>query len=323
MSSTRWCQGFPELSTRELSDAEKRTLRRERTWRLLEMLSLPPAALLVPILVGTLLFWLLPDAHSLVVVPTTLFLFGAAFALLRVRDCFRRRRAIARDLKAGRVYAFGGATTLAASQAAIALLRQSGAPQSTSIEFETLAGSGRLWTVQGEPPRRYVLLEYATPADVPEHARIAAEWVRPVVSGALPANALHMNTRMLTESELEELNQHARRAVIKLFQRSLIVVVLGALSVRAWVVLGARANIIVIGFLVFLVSLLGRWREVLKFALLLRRDRLHGQVCIVRVAAAADGSLSPPTEHLPASKLLWSEDGRPARWRSLRAGVET
>jgi hypothetical protein len=181
-----------------------------------------------------------------------------------------------------------------------------------TLTVEVLPRSGMVWRVNERRPAPMFALRSRT-SRAPEHARMAANFVRPVEG----ADGLYAHRRALDEGEREELQAYLKVTHPLHLVAMLLMIVTGCLFLvtsTASDVLGIAA-----GTLLLLIgaSRLFRLGRSLRLARRLRADAREAYVIIVR---RSDGDeLGEATEFLPLSHVVWSEGGRPATWRRISA----
>jgi hypothetical protein len=307
---------------RALTDAERVELATERgrlVWRA-ALFGLAAPCVFVGVLVTAAI-----GAPMLPVPGRILWAFLAVGALivmgvlaLKTLDLLRRRRRIAADLRRGEVACFEGGARAAVSERTRIILARENFPVdgALSVAFESLCGSGRLWSVGGVRSRSWMLLPLQTPAAMPEHATVAANWVRPVASQGTAT--LLARTRLLSIDERAEIAGLLRRSLRRTMREAVgVVITLGLVmpgSLRARSAMGLRLA----GATLCALVLLRFGRKLardLRLARALSRDRANGMVQIVRTRAREDAEMSPATEILPASRVAWTRGGEPVPWR--------
>lgn len=315
--------GYPHVASRRLDVMEGAQLERERRRQLLEVAAVSLAPLLLPVLLGITAAAVGIRADVAAVIGAACFVFGTAAALLRARDLVVRRRWTAKDIARGLVLEFARPDAMDSNSPLVstspsAAWEASPDPREEppiTVRFEILAQSGRLWTSDGQRVRGYQRLPVARVVELPRHAQIAAQWVRPVPLAMPEAQRLHAGTRPLSNQELVELRRHERRA-----WRSRV------LPIGIWVafVCLAIGNAVidhVTNFQSFAAAVLGlafilRLVQNLRLAWGFHRDVEVGLVEIYRIESDPE-TLSPALELLPVSRIPWSEGGVPAIWRSV------
>jgi hypothetical protein len=279
----QWYAGLPRTGVRAMTADELAHLvdlrvdaRRELIWSY---------AFIVGVLACGVVLALLQEART-VVVP----LFWTAILMLRSRraQSFSRThaflRASQRDLASGAVLVCGDA----------------------EVTIEVLPESELLWTVNGILKHERVFVARGTTALVPDHAVMAANFLKPVNENV----AAHQ--RRLSDDELGELLRHmpavtfARALFAVLAIAAIAAGVFGAIEVH-----GGMITLAAIGGLV-------AWRTIppvvqtFRARMRMRRDVAERYAVIVRAVGA-----QTTIEFLPHSRILWTEDAQPARWRRV------
>jgi hypothetical protein len=178
------------------------------------------------------------------------------------------------------------------------------------MTMEVLTGSNIIWSRNGEPLEPFVVAHSATTAAVPPHARMAANYVKPVEW----SQEVLVHRRAMTASEIRELDSYAPRPLAAL----LILAVAGAVAAVSsfGLALAGRLNTLFppVAFLVVSVLSLRYWWRARKRRKTIAADVEACYVVILRSALA-----EPPgqaEEILPFSHIYWTLDGKAARWRT-------
>jgi hypothetical protein len=177
------------------------------------------------------------------------------------------------------------------------------------VALEVLSASHLMWTSDGEPVTTRVTLHPNVIARPPDHAALAANFVRPVDDDSL----LLLHQRALTVHEREELESYAPLPQVPLLVLAMVGVAGGAWSVK--LAMGKAITALAPG-LVFLlagVTASARIYRMYKERKLIATDLELGYVLIAR--ERTDSELGPPREFLPVSRIRWTEAGAPADWR--------
>jgi hypothetical protein len=263
---------------------------------------------------------------------------------LLARDAFRRSRGLRRDLSVGVVKRFAGrlGPDTVADETLLFLQKARLIPRDAEGEWwiEVLAGSGRVWRVRGELVRHWIVALSAEVPEPPPVAAVAAQWLEPVAESQ--EGTLLGGRRELSEAEREELRRFAGRlwrhplpwAVGFTLWLSMPVTVLifaghSDSGVDWWI---RFAFLAAVTLWIDLHLLRALW-----IARRLQQDAREGQVLIFRThpgpaPVPSEGGLTKPDEPLekerdllpetvevlPQSQWCWTEDGRPAAWRTVR-----
>lgn len=172
------------------------------------------------------------------------------------------------------------------------------------VRLEVLPASHLLWSRNGVREDGLLLLSRGETAALPEHARMAARYLRPW------DETTSVHQRPLTEAEHAELAGYV--PPFPLARVAAVVVLLLAIGMAVPYALRADAKLL---FLILIpaaaVWLLGRSAlGAIRWRAGLRADLAERIAVIVRTES--DQRLR---EVLPHASLLWSEDGAPAAWR--------
>ena len=308
----RFCAGIPVVAQRALTGAERDALRAR-------LGALRGYAILGALPTLALAAFLQALAHRSSVQPVmgverflllTCLLLGPALALAGAAltaFAIQRLLFLHADLKGGLVLRFkgpipDGALDVGARTLVRARLVRSGA---THV-LEVIAGSGRLASVDHEPPKSHFVV------DITEVAGAA-------LTGTTAELAPGANrTRRLDDDEARELNAHARRfALTTLLDLVLLVLLIGVfagvVSLHAPTRIRAPIALAVFAGAAFV------FRRLLVAARLtraVRADAIARTVIAFRPPSEPDGEPEPVVELLGNSKLPWTHDGRPTRWRT-------
>lgn len=171
-------------------------------------------------------------------------------------------------------------------------------------EFEVLLASGLIWTYKGARQHTITLLPRASTAPVPEHARLAMNYVKPFDDN------VSVHQRPLSDAEVSELATYAPDVP---YLRAL----LGAMTIGAAIV--ALSNVpsfppVIFASVAICVFITWRIGRGLAMVIGTRRD-VHRDIAeryVVIVRRTEDQQLF---EVLPHSHYVWTEAGQPATWR--------
>ena len=314
---TTRCFGYPKVASRRLKDAEVLALHGERRAQLVHLFALLALPVAAPTALVMLAMLLGLSATLAVMLGTGGFLFATGIAILQARDGMRRRSWTAKDLAAEIVFTFAGPYNDADPAARFVL--QDGPSdvsqeQPNAVEFELLAASGRLWSVNGERRTDCIRLPAARVANLPGHAQIAAQWVRPIPYEMPDMQRVHAGTRPLSSAELAELRRHSRQAWRTALVSRGFWILLATVWLSRWI-LGEKTNALLTVAVVAAAMAALRVVKGVRTSRVLRLDVDVGVVEIFRFESEPEG-LSPPVELLPVSRIPWSEAGVPTAWRS-------
>ena len=245
------------------------------------------------------------------------------FLLLGVRDIVQRRKALLSDLSAQSVKRFAGVFTPGTGGEAFRqrLPRPQFAPDQTTGEWsiEVLAASGRVWRVQDQPVKMWMMVPIVQVAQTPEMASIAAQWLQPVARSE--QGTLLSGRRDLSPGERDELRRFARRLWLRPLPAALgLSLWLGALlglmlsQGRLPPTIDGRVHLAFLALLTVVSDAL--LASALRTARRMCQDAHAGQVIIVQVEQVAEGrEPSDVVEVLPLAGRQWTAAGRPAAWR--------
>lgn len=334
-----WCAGLPLVETRALTPDEAISLRREAKHGRVRGCGLiagtPFGCLGIIVLMALLTELVEKVSQSLAWIPAMLFLvpglIGAAWALLSANDLFEKGKQSERDLRIARVLLFRGTPDQVKRAAAVnnptalqllsRLVRNQEQPS-----FEVLAGSRRVWTINGRAPKKRFIAPASHVADVPQGAQIAALWALPLrrdAQGVLQSD--NVAQRALSASEKAELLRRARRMWLRplwpalFFAAWIIVPLLFAFFLKQPI--GFEKQVYFLGALSVLTGF--KFFQGLQLALKLNHDARAGFVLILRPppeelpTQESQVALSEVLEVLPESQCLWTQNGEAADWRKL------
>lgn len=177
---------------------------------------------------------------------------------------------------------------------------------------EVLAHSHVVWTRHGLPLEPPVVAHGTATALLPDHAAMAANFVRPYEDGA----DVLFHQRALTVEELKELESYAPRpafAVIALASIGLA----GAFATFGLALTGRLVSLLPTAVFAVAAAWAGRaaWRAY-RNRKVIAADVEAGCVVIAR-RQEATGELGRAQEILPFSRIIWTEGGETAPWRTM------
>ncbi len=349
LRTERWCAGLRFAGTRPLAPAERATLveRVSRLHGLLVRMAVTAVVLLVwPLALAAVRAGDLPrDGGGIALVATIVAGWVIGIPILGVLgfDLWRTRRRHLGDLARGEMLVFEGSFAVG---------------EELDDEQQRLVANGLLES-GGEGPQRLEVL--AASRTIPwrddlGRDRFHAVWMYEVAEG--PGYAMRVPLardvawssadpdvrflkRMLNASEQAEIRRHIRRLerpnVVTILMMTMLAVSLGVVGAflpngLGPVVRGAPALLLQIPL--SLIALGGYLRDV-RLAYKLRLDAHTGWALTMEreaeIVHLADGTTGEAIaydaepevvrEFLPHSHTVWSEAGKPARWRDLRLGV--
>jgi hypothetical protein len=187
-------------------------------------------------------------------------------------------------------------------------------------EVEFLYPSGCVWKANGVLVNRRIMAPLMETAAEPPYASIAAEWVEPL--DTLNPKAAYVNMRKMSSYERIELQKHLNSVIrlpliyAGLTNAASIAILFGfaplsilSNSMIPWMIFGLA--------IIWNINLLLRIYSVASII----KDLKSGVLVIARTPKDTshelpdDIQLSPPSEFLPISRILWSQNGTPAAWR--------
>lgn len=277
----RWFGGLPVVASRTLTEeerahvAELRDDFRKAVWKSLGLLGL---------LIGTSLlqiYW--RNSFGIVIVLIALLRGGP----IRLQGYRGLASAMARDIAAGMVEIC----------------------EEGPIRIEVLPQSHVLLRHNGLLKDELVILSAGSTAGVPEHAKMAANFVRPV------NETTSVHQRILSDDELRELRGYLPRLPFgRLVLVATAIAGLIASAILAWFISpDAWVLFAIFGIVVFFSArpVVHALRERSDVA----RDAAERVVVIVKVTHPNGSST---VEVLPRSGILWTEEALPASWRRMR-----
>ena len=357
LRTERWCAGLRFTAARPIDADERAALEghvRILGLRLWITIACAPVAMIVPLLALLLLPETLGVRWLDVAVVITLALVAVAIPaamVVRARRTWCERRGVLGDLEAGEIECFEGALeahdTLDEEQKRLldvrALTPSAGAPQ----WLEVLPQSGRVMVrTVGQMPS-FVAVTIAEVAAGPSYAmRVEMPSAMAWLDGEPQARFMR---RTLNHHECAEIDAHIRH-----LRRPGMLIAMWATWLSVWAVVFVFSPVdvarhvrtrwpLVLVQIVILGGVVMTYARALHLAGRLERDTHTGwaltleraQVESEAVAGATDETTEPApgapegaddvpaapgrcVEFLPHSRAVWSEQGRPARWRNLR-----
>jgi hypothetical protein len=315
---TEWCDGLPLRSTRPITPKERRQLQRER---ILGLVIGWPVLLSFPVVLFVALAALalaepssggsIPPAFAVLMLAVLVLLGWLAMVGL---DARRGAARVKLDLKVGSVKDF--------SLPESSIQSECYETATATTHFEILAGSGRIWSKNGQRVGGTDIRTVTLVAGVPAFAGIASQWLEP--AGNVAGSPLDVGSRELSTAERAELRAHAaatwRRPLLWTVPLSLwywplqIFIVLSGRGLEgfwsklhfawlAWITIGADVAYV----------------YAVRRAIALNRDAREGRVMIGRIRDVypeGDRVSDFEFELLPVSRIYWTEQQRPADWRT-------
>lgn len=336
-TTTEWCVGLPLIGQRPFEPEEQeylqRLAQRLRWYGIMAVLSYPLLVCCFGVIEWIATSSIAQAKEAMMISGLLLLVVCLPMQLLAIRDAFGRRKALLGDLRCGFVKQFAGMMAPdVGTEATLIKLRQARIVPRTGTghwSLELLPASRRMWRVQEQRVKPWIIANVVEVAQTPEMAGIAAQWLQPVTRN--DDETLLGGRRALSQAERDELLRYARHA----WTRPLP----GAIGFTLWAgvrisslllhpLLNTGINWIFFTLFVFF-TLLMDVALVMQVLLSrkLRQDAQAGHVIIVGVEKNAP-SVSRVTpadtvpmirEVLPHSKREWTQEGRPAVWRTIRS----
>jgi hypothetical protein len=234
------------------------------------------------------------------------------------RQSLRHATDTRHDVQTGEVWRFAGPLDEASLTEAGAKFHQAMALQRATGEFsvDVLAHSGRLWGVNGRPVAGFQQLAIAGTAELPEGARIAAQWLEPL--GDVDGHPLRVGQRDLSAAECAELRQIADSTWRRPLMPALLLTIcclplLHSLLRNGHLPPDWRLHLTVA--LVAVIADIALVRAV-GIARRMGRDLRDGMVKIIQRHSATPQAAPPQcVELLRHAGFPWTIEGEPAYWR--------
>jgi uncharacterized membrane protein len=283
-----WANGLPLVGRRELTSAERDELNKQKNaarWKIL-------FAWPLYIAIFCLLFWLWSETN-LRAVRFVMFVYGmvgAAFACLVFRDGMRVVRGIPRDLNSSGVKLYRGMIVRD-------MTGEGDKGVFAECVLETLAGSNRIWSVDGA---RDTSLECVNPIFVPTPEE--ASLLTKLAVGAGEKGRV----RILTEPEKDALKLH-----FDIW--GLLLIAIQIVFVGSLLYFGCSGVFRSVALCIFCVALIAIAYFMIRSVIQRLADRRRGFVSIRELGEGESGG--GVQEVLPCSNRVWSTDGKPADWR--------
>jgi len=342
------CLGFPFMDERAITDEERAALQLEAKQSMQRGFAWGCGApilfyLILDVVILLIVYFdsaLKGDPNNLknhpavVVGITGAFIVAIAYFLVRAKNKYLLRKAAKADLEKGQIKRYQGFPPgFSLNETAPQDTKSTRQPKlfgiaiSTDqpITLEVFSASRRLYRVNGEPPKRKILLPEERTAPQPVEAQTAAKWVEParIISG----NTLDISQsgrRQLSAEEKVELENRAktawRRPAFGAFFFTIYLIGLlwidraqGTISNPGFAEYFFIAATIWVDY-IFIKTLWWSWR--------LMEDVKIGEVLITREPdQTSNGKIIKKgnvVEWLTISKQGWSINGQPAPWRLRR-----
>jgi predicted nucleic acid-binding Zn ribbon protein len=316
------CAGLPHVSDRELAETERTELLSEARRNMRRFFSLISAVVLY---IGTMVFltWNLFEIslNGPLLLPMILLLFFAVpFAVLIGCDSYDKARILQKALKDGTIHCFEGSLQSSDwTDGNIQILRETDLllPDSDRQAVELFSAHNFVYKINGIRPkvlRKLCPTLAAMPECVAPYFALPAAWVKPEFSQAF-------ERRRLSAEECSEIVSYAkgmrRRIILILFLTFLGCQILLTVLLPTGLPLSSCLRISVITGLVFGGLLV--FRQEFKVRKVLK-DAEFGWA-IVHLPVKEEQGDSKKTEDnvavefLPASRLIWRIEEKPAGWR--------
>ena len=350
-TTTKWCAGLPLVRQRPFEPEEQEHLqtlaRRLRRRGIMAVLAYP----LVVACFGIAGWASSSSAEQglgamMISGLLLLIVYGPMMALI-IRDTIVRCRAVAGDLRCGYVQQFAGAMSPDTDgDKTVIKLREKRVVPKTGMgqwNLELLPHSRRVWRVQEQRVKPWIVATVVEVAQTPEMAAIAAQWLQPIAREG--GETLLSGRRELSQGEQDELQQYARRLWLRPLPAAIGLTLWASLRIIAHNVHHHayegvdQLGVAVLVFFAFCADMV--FIGTLQFARKLSRDAQQGQVVIVgmenkpapdfvmdvenNAAPAAiqsfvnnDGAIQ---EILPQSRREWTRAGQPAAWRAATPSI--
>jgi hypothetical protein len=319
---TLWCAGIPELGQRVLTAGELELIKSERRHALRKIriyfLYIPGLAIVV-----ALIAFLAGERGSDLMLSAALIGFltilGLPLLIFPGTRQYKFANGLKNDLQHGSVYVFCGSpdnrlgdTPVISALVKNRLIDLKGMEE---LKLEVLEKSSYLFSAGGK-----VVLERSIHANIarvvnpPEFAQLAAKYVQPTDE---PGISRHQ--RNLNEEEVEEMNHHYRRSInVRSIIWTLVLVLFGPFPLIYQILrreeFSAMAGPIFISLLAALSIL--RLSKNLRISFKLKQDLKDGFVFIEQRITDNASENGNTYEYLPHTQFLWTENHRPAAWRT-------
>lgn len=181
--------------------------------------------------------------------------------------------------------------------------------------IEVLPHSAMLWSVDGKRTTKWQRVTKSATMPMPEHAKMAANFVRPV-EGA--ANNVDAHQRLLSDAEAMELASAMPAFPVRRAIGAALLIVVALLFLDGAI----EEHFLGMGMIALIAAAIAAWvamplPRLLRFRRAIRRDIAQRTVIIVRQPDENE-ELGPALEYLAHSQIAWSFGGQPAQWRKVR-----
>jgi hypothetical protein len=310
-----WCAGLPVTRTRQLAVEELRRLRWRRRSTMATALGWLVGVPLVLVACAASISILLAPAEWFMSIVVVLGLFVAGpLCIVMSNDYFKRASALRRQSRDTEVLVCeGAATDLLVDRRGLEKLRRQ-IEQSSPIVLEVLKDSSLVWTINGQPQQSWVVVPRGRTVARPDHARLAAQYVRPVDTAD---GTFRVHQRRLSEKECSELRSYLPSVRPMPGIVALVANVIAVAHLLAYI--RRPVGVPLIGIVLLTVA---GWCDAQFVLLLLARRRMlrdlrERTVVIYQPDPAVDASEASVMEFLPHSGAEWTTGGRAAPWRRL------
>lgn len=196
------------------------------------------------------------------------------------------------------------------------LLRRIG--HGPEVALDVLMPSGLVWAVNGRPQESWIVVPRVRTAKAPDHARLAAQYVRPVET---QEGIFGLHQRPLSGEECSELRGCLPRLTLK---GGLLALSLNAAGAYQAILFGNDpTRVPLLGIIVLAGAV---WCDVQLVLTARKRGRMlkdlrDAFVVIYQPDLGVTASLESVVEFLPYSGVEWTRGGRAAPWRRLHGAT--
>lgn len=314
-----WCAGLIVSRSRSLTVAELRRIRRRRRLTITKACAW---LFSVPIILVSCFATIAisPEPQEpfistgiLILLLLGIFL-GVPLCIAIANDHFKRASVLKRQCRDSKVLVCEGAVSdLAIPPRELERLRRQ-IGQSSEIVLEILMQSSLVWAVNGRLHESWVVVPRGRTVGPPDHARLAARYVRPVET---ESGTLRLHQRPLSEQECSELRGYLPRIKHSGGIVALLLNAAAAVHVVAYVRKPAGVPLMGVLLLTLAIWCDARLLLVLRARHRMLRDLRERSVVIYQPEPAVNASEESVVEFLPHSRAEWTTGGRAAPWRRL------
>jgi hypothetical protein len=245
-------------------------------------------------------------------------LLGVPVCIALANDYFRQAGALKRQRRHPEVLVCEGRVDeiVAHPSEMKRLLRRIG--HGPEVALDVLMPSGLVWAIDGRPQESWIVVPRVRTAGAPEHARLAAQYVRPVQT---QEGIFGLHQRPLSGEECSELRGYLPRVTLK---GGLLALSLNAAGAGQAIIYGNDpTRVPLVGILVLAGA---AWCDVQLVLAARRRGRMQKDlrdafVVIYQPDLGVTASLESVVEFLPYSGIEWTRGGRAAPWRRLHGAT--